>query len=125
MANLTKKSFDNPDDLVPWDANPDKTTVNTLEFGTVKANRIVLQPGWMWSECIKPHVGGESCQAGHLGTCIQGTMRVTHNDGTEMIINAGDAYSISPGHDGEVISDEPFIGYEFNNQGKSFGVWDS
>ena len=57
MANLTKKSFDNPDDLVPWDANPDKTSVNTLEFGTVKANRIVLQPGWMWSECIKPHVG--------------------------------------------------------------------
>ena len=40
MANLTKKSFDNPDDLVPWDANPDKTSVNTLEFGTVKANRM-------------------------------------------------------------------------------------
>ena len=37
MANLVNKSFDNPDDLVPWDANPDKTTVNTLEFGTVKA----------------------------------------------------------------------------------------
>ena len=49
MANLVNKSFDNPDDLVPWDANPDKTTVNTLEFGTVKANRIVLQPGWMLS----------------------------------------------------------------------------
>ncbi|SVC26767.1 uncharacterized protein METZ01_LOCUS279621, partial [marine metagenome] len=24
MANLVNKSFDNPDDLVPWDANPDK-----------------------------------------------------------------------------------------------------
>ena len=70
MANLVNKSFDNPDDLVPWDANPDKTTVNTLEFGTVKANRIILQPGWMWSECIKPHVGGESCQAGHLLSLI-------------------------------------------------------
>jgi len=35
MANLVNKSFDNPDHLVPWDANPDKTTVNTLEFGTV------------------------------------------------------------------------------------------
>ena len=121
MANLVRKSFDNPDDSV----TPDKTSVATLEFGSVKANRITLQPGWMWSECIKPHVGGESCQAGHLGTCIQGTMRVTHDDGTEMIVKAGDAYSISPGHDGEIISDEPFIGYEFNNPGKSFAVWDS
>ena len=40
-------------------------------------------------------------------------------------VKAGDAYSISPGHDGEIISDEPFIGYEFNNQGKSFAVCDS
>jgi len=121
MANLTKKSFDNPDDLI----SPDKTRAEVLEFGTVKAIRITVQPGWMWSECIKPHVGGESCQAGHLGACVQGSMRVTHDDGTEMIVNAGDAYSISPGHDGEVISDEPFIGYEFNNQGKSFAVWDN
>ena len=45
MANLVNKSFDNPDHLVPWDANPDKTSVNTLEFGTVKANRITLNQG--------------------------------------------------------------------------------
>ncbi len=109
MANLTKKSFDNPDDLI----SPDKTRAEVLEFGTVKAIRVTAQPGWTWSECIKPHVG------------VQGSMRVTHDDGTEMIVNAGDAYSISPGHDGEVISDEPFIGYEFNNQGKSFAVWDN
>ena len=68
---------------------------------------------------------GESCQEGHLGTYIKGTMSVTHDEVTEMIVKAGDAYSISPGHDGEIISDEPFIGYEFNNQGKSFAVWDS
>jgi len=121
MANLVRKSFDTPDDLI----SPDKTRAEVLEFGTVKAIRVTAQPGWMWSECIKPHVGGDSCQAGHLGACIQGSMRITHDDGTEMIVNAGDAYSIAPGHDGEVISDEPFIGYEFNNQGKSFAVWDN
>ena len=121
MANLVKKSFDKPDDLVA----PDKTRAEILEFGTIKAVKVTAQPGWTWSECIKPHVGGESCQAGHLGTCVQGSMRVTHDDGTVMTIKADDVYSISPGHDGEVISDEAFIGYEFNNQGKSFAVWDS
>ena len=85
MANLVKKSFDNPDDLVA----PDKTRAEILEFGTIKAVRVTAQPGWTWSECIKPHVGGDSCQAGHLGTCVQGSMRVTHDDGTEMIVNAG------------------------------------
>ena len=57
MANLVKKSFDSPDDLVA----PDKTRAEILEFGTVKAVRVTAQPGWTWSGCIKPHVGGESC----------------------------------------------------------------
>lgn len=104
---------------------PDKTRGEILKFGTVKVVRVTVQPGWKWSECIQPHVGGESCQAGHLGTCVQGSMLVTPDDGSEMIVKAVDAYSITPGHDGEVISDEAFIGYEFNNEGKSYAVWDS
>ena len=42
-----------------------------------------------------------------------------------MTIKAGDVYSISPGHDGEVISDEAFIGEECNKQGKSGAGGDS
>ena len=45
MANLVKKSFDNPDDLVA----PDKTRAEILEFGTIKAVRVTAQPGWTWS----------------------------------------------------------------------------
>ena len=63
MASLEKKSFDNPDDLVA----PDKTRAEILEFGTIKDVRVTAQPGWMWSECIQPHVGVESCHAGNLG----------------------------------------------------------
>ena len=33
MANLVRKSFDNPDDSV----TPDKTSVATLEFGSSKS----------------------------------------------------------------------------------------
>ena len=43
MANLTKKSFDNPDDLI----SHDKTRAEVLEFGTVKAIRVTGQPGWL------------------------------------------------------------------------------
>ena len=42
-------------------------------------------------------------------------MIVTHDDGSSIEVGPGDAYAFAPGHDGEVISDEPFVGYEFNS----------
>ena len=72
MANLEKKSFENPDELKA----PEKTNAAVVNFGTVAASRVVLQPGWKWSECIKPIVGTDSCQAGHVGMILQGTSQL-------------------------------------------------
>ena len=102
MATLEKKSFDNPDETKA----PDKTLAQTVNFGTVAATKITAQPGWSWSGCIKPHVGGDSCQAGHVGMVSKGTIRVKHDDGTEIVLTAGDAYSLAPGHDTWVERDE-------------------
>ena len=111
MANLEKKSFDNPDEL----KTPEKTNAAVVNFGTVAASRVVLQPGWKWSECIKPAVKTDSCEKSHFGVCVSGKMLVTHDDGSSVEVGPGDAYAFAPGHDGEVISDEPFVGYEFNS----------
>ena len=119
MATLEKKSFDNPDETKA----PDKTLAQTVNFGTVAATRITVQPGWSWSSCIKPHVGGDSCQAGHVGVLVQGQLKCVHDDGTEVLASAGDAYYFAPGHDGWVVGDEPVIGYEFSDTGKDFGPW--
>ena len=35
-----------------------------------KAARMTTQPGWKWSECIKPMVGTETCQKNHVGVCL-------------------------------------------------------
>ena len=66
---------------------------------------MTAEPGWRWSECIKPVVGTESCQAHHVGTVVGGSMHVVHEDGTEQDITEGDAYVIEPGHDAWVTSD--------------------
>ncbi|MGE4635074.1 MAG: cupin domain-containing protein [Arenicellales bacterium] len=121
MTTLMKKSFDDPDDV----KTPEKTHAATVNFGTVAATKIVAQPGWKWSECIKPHVGGESCQAGHVGMVLQGTIHVVSDDGSEITVTAGDAYTFAPGHDAWVVGDEEFIAYEFNNSGKDYAVWQS
>jgi hypothetical protein len=112
MPGIAKKSFESPDQR----RAPDKTEVDVVELGSVTAARMTLQPGWRWSECIKPMVGTDSCQVHHVGTAVAGQLRVHHEDGTELDIGPGDAYVIEPGHDAWVLSSEPFVGYEFDSK---------
>jgi hypothetical protein len=109
MAGAVSKQFDNPDTT----RTPDKTKVEVVELGDHKAARMTLQPGWRWSECIKPIAGGDSCQVRHVGTVVSGRLQITHDDGTELEIGPGSAYLVEPGHDAAVVGDEPFVGLEF------------
>jgi hypothetical protein len=111
MDTLLAKSFDQPDEK----RTPDKTEVDVVDLGSVKAARLILQPGWRWSECIKPVVGTESCQALHVGIVTSGRIHVAHDDGTEAEVGPGAVYRISPGHDAWVTGDEPFVAYEFES----------
>jgi hypothetical protein len=43
-------------------------------------------------------------------------MRVTHDDGTVLELEPGDAYVIEPGHDAEILGDERFVGFEFESR---------
>ena len=119
MPNLFVKSFKDADEV----KTPDKPHAAVVKLGNVNATKVVLQPGWKWSECVKPVVGGDSCQAGHVGVIIQGSMKCTHDDGPEIVASSGDAYYFAPGHDGWVLGDEPVIMYEFAETGKDFGPW--
>ena len=111
MAGVTRKAFDTPDET----RAPDKTRVEVVDLGSVKAARLTVQPGWKWSDCIKPVVGTDSCQARHVGTVVSGRMHIVHRDGTEADIGPGDAYVIEPGHDAWVVGDEPAVSFEFES----------
>ena len=78
--------------------------------------RSTLQPGWKWSQDIKPSVGTDSCKAKHLGVIVSRAVCAKHDDGTELTYKAGHAYSIDPGHDGWVVGDEPVVVYEFHGK---------
>jgi hypothetical protein len=111
MAGVTVKSFDDADET----RTPDKTTMDVLDLGTAKAARVTFEPGWKWSECIKPVVGTESCQARHVGMVVSGRIHIVHDDGTTVEAGAGSAYVIEPGHDAWVVGDEPLVGFEFES----------
>ena len=111
MAGVEKRDFDSADET----RTPDKTRSDIVHLGGTTAARVRLEPGWSWVECIKPVVGGESCQHRHVGLAQSGRMRVVHDDGTEVEIGPGDVYAIAPGHNAEVVGDEVFVGFEFES----------
>ena len=112
MAGIQTLDFDSPDES----RTPDKTRVDVLNLGSTSAARLTFEPGWKWSECVKPVAGTDSCQHRHVGVVGSGTLTVKHEDGTEMELSAGEAYVIEPGHDAWVKGDEPWVGYEFESR---------
>jgi hypothetical protein len=112
VSGVEARNFDEPDET----RAPDKTTVQIVRMGGTSASRMTLEPGWRWSECIKPIAGTDSCQMRHVGVLLSGTMQVAHNDGTEQVIGSGHAYVIDPGHDAWVVGDEPVVGFEFESR---------
>ena len=68
-------------------------------LGGVKVTRVIHEPGWRWSECVKPAIGTDSCQVGHLIHVISGRIVVRMDDGSEAEFGPGDVGSIPPGHD--------------------------
>jgi len=108
VSSLVAKSHDASDDV----RTPPKTRVEVVELPTGTAVRVDNQPGWRWSECVKPVAGTDSCQLSHVGYAVSGQVTIKLEDGTEQTIRAGESYTIPPGHDAWVDGDEPFVGIE-------------
>ena len=109
---IFSNAFDEPDER----RTPDKTNVDVVKLPGASVARITFQPGWRWSECIRPVVGGDSCQVRHIGTLLSGEMEIVHNDGSKVHLTPGIAYIVEPGHDAWVVGDEPAVGLEFESQ---------
>jgi mannose-6-phosphate isomerase-like protein (cupin superfamily) len=112
MAGVEVRDFSSPDET----RTPHKTRVDVVRMGGASAARFTFEPGWRWSECVKPVVGTDSCQVRHVGVVETGRMAVRHEDGSEVEIEPGKAYVIEPGHDAWVVGNERVVAYEFESQ---------
>ncbi|MEO6309500.1 MAG: cupin domain-containing protein [Leifsonia sp.] len=108
VTRLEVKSNDSPDER----RTPEKTTIDVNTLGDYTIGRFRFEPGWRWSECIKPVANTDSCQVNHVGYCISGSIEVETTDGARATITAGDSYAIPPGHDAHVVGDEAFVSLE-------------
>jgi hypothetical protein len=109
MANITKKNFDQPDDLMK---PAEKIQMATILFGETKVQRFTGQPGWQWSKDLKAVFNTESCPIDHLLYVVSGGLHVKMDNGEELDFVAGDIAHIPPGHDGWSVGNEPTVWLE-------------
>jgi quercetin dioxygenase-like cupin family protein len=108
VSRLEAKSHDAPDET----RTPPKTRVEVVRLEGFTIGRFTFEPGWRWSECIKPVAGTDSCQVSHVGYAVSGRATIRLADGTEQTIGPGQSYTIPPGHDAWVEGGEPFVAIE-------------
>jgi hypothetical protein len=114
MASMEVKNFDSPDEVREFEGKGRAEVVNIAGQVVGKAT---FEPGWKWSNNVKPIAGTDSCEVSHLGYVLSGRMRVYMDDGSEGEAGPGDVIAIPPGHDAEVIGDEPCVSLDFGEFG--------
>jgi len=118
MARLTRTSLASP--------NTDRTLGRALgaiaQAGALSVGRAWLEPGWRWSEDVKPVAGTSSCMIHHVQVLLGGRLAVRLDDGEEMEFEPGDVFEIPPGHDSWVVGDEPADLLDISGNVGEFGL---
>ena len=107
MTGLAKKNIASPDEV--REMKDGMGRVELVDLGSGLVARASFEPGWKWSEHVKPIAGTDSCQAAHVGYVISGRMKIVMDDGEEAEVGPGDFMTEAPGHDAWIIGDEPCV----------------
>jgi class 3 adenylate cyclase len=111
------RSFDAPDETVEFGGIIEQL----ITIGGLTVSRSVQPKGWRWRDDFKPLVGGEWCQAHHVGMVLSGRQAILLDDGTEYELGPGDLYDVRPGHDGWTVGDEDSVLLEWSGQRQWMG----
>jgi class 3 adenylate cyclase len=109
MARLQHKSVSKPDEVRPYPLGQNEL----FEMDDFVVGRMVHEPGWQWSDHVRPIAGTDRCMYHHLGYVVSGRLHVTLEDGSEAEIGADEVFEIPPGHDARVVGDETWIAIDF------------
>ena len=105
-----KVDFSKPDDVRTFPLGK----VDLAKIGGAMIGRAVFQPGWKWSESVKPIAKTERCEAPHFQYHVSGILRIKMDDGTVLDCKAGDVSYLPMGHDAWVVGKEPVVVIDFH-----------
>ena len=104
----TKKNCDSPDCV--RDCGHGKMELCSLEDTTLA--KVTLNPGWKWSEHVRPMAKTEYCEVPHQQYVISGRLMIAMEDGTKM--------ELGPGDFAWVLGEEPFVALDFSPAMKNY-----
>lgn len=107
MSGLTRMNLDSPEEVRPFEGGSGQLNLVNLDGGPV--GRATFQPGWKWSQHVKPIANTASCQAAHTCYFIAGRMHVVMDDGQALEYGPGDFAVMPPGHDAWIVGEEPCV----------------
>lgn len=87
----------------------DHGQLDIVTLGDATVGRAVFNPGFRWSNDIRPAGGTGSCQVAHTGVVLSGRFHIRMDDGSEADLGPGDAHVVPPGHDAWVVGDEQCV----------------
>jgi hypothetical protein len=109
MTTYEHKDLGNPDEVRAFP----KGRLELVNAGGGTVGRLVLEPGWRWSEHVKPIAGTQLCEAPHFQYHVSGVLRIIMDDGTEFDARPGEITSLPSGHDAYVVGNEPAVIVDF------------
>jgi hypothetical protein len=109
MAVLEVKTIEKPDERRDFP----KGHLEVLHLTGLDFAVATFEPGWRWSESVRPIAGTKSCEVEHAGFVVKGRLRIRMDDGAESEVGPGDVFVCPPGHDAWVVGSEPAVSYDF------------
>ncbi len=109
MSKMEVKKFDSPDDTRKFNHGK----LDLVKVGGSMIGRGRFEPGWKWSNDVKPIAKTKSCEAPHFQYHVSGILHVVMDDGTERDIGPGEISNLPSGHDAWVVGKEPVVVVDF------------
>jgi len=105
MGRAERKGFGAPDEVRQFP----KGKLEPVNIGGGMVGKLTLEPGWRWSEHVKPIAGTALCEVPHFQYHISGKLHIVMSDGVEIDAVPGDVTALPQGHDAWVVGTEPVV----------------
>jgi len=106
------RSFGSPDRSMDFPNGHE----HIVELAGKPVGLATFEPGWRWSNDVRPLMGTERCPIHHVGFTLSGSLHVELGDGVTLDLGPGEAFDIPSGHDAWVVGEEPWVALDWGGK---------
>lgn len=100
-----RRDFQHPDETRSFENGK----LELIRLGGGVVGRLTLEPGWRWSQHVRPIAKTKWCEAPHFQYQLAGRLHIRTAEGDELETRAGDVTALRSGHDAWVVGDEAVV----------------